>query len=266
MAVKLFVSDIDGTLLVSGKNISQKNIDAVKKMVDAGITVTLGTGRMYHAALPIAQALGVNVPLITYNGALIKSTDGKIFYENPLPPEIVVGITNFFEKNNWYVQNCSDDKLHFPVYNDYAKYYENNQKVRGEVIGWEEMKKKTSHVCKMLGISSGLEETEKISAAVRKEFGDKVSITRSTEIFNEIVCPGVSKAAAIKILAEKIGVKISEVMAIGDSNNDLPMLKAAGKSIAMGNANAEVKSVCDFQTGNCEDDGFAEAVYKYVLN
>ena len=249
MAVKLFVSDIDGTLLVSGKNISQKNIDAVKKMVDAGITVTLGTGRMYHAALPIAQALGVNVPLITYNGALIKSTDGKIFYENPLPPEIVVGITNFFEKNNWYVQNYSDDKLHFPVYNDYAKYYENNQKVRGEVIGWE-----------------GLEETEKISAAVIKEFGDKVSITRSTEIFNEIVCPGVSKAAAIKILAEKIGVKISEVMAIGDSNNDLPMLKAAGKSIAMGNANAEVKSVCDFQTGNCEDDGFAEAVYKYVLN
>lgn len=266
MAVKLFVSDIDGTLLVSGKNISQKNIEAVKKMVDAGITVTLGTGRMYHATLPVAQALGVNVPLITYNGALIKSVDGKIFYEKNLPPEIVTELTNFFEENNWYIQNYSEDKLYFPIYNDYSKFYENSQKVFGETVGWEEMKKKTSHVCKMLGITSGLEETEKISAAVRKEFGDKVCITRSTEIFNEIICPGVSKAAAIKILAEKIGVDISEVMAIGDSNNDLPMLKAAGKSIAMGNASDEIKAVCDFQTGTCEEDGFAEAVYKYVLN
>lgn len=266
MAVKLFVSDIDGTLLVSGKNISEKNIEAVKKMVDAGITVTLGTGRMYHAALPVANELGVNVPLITYNGALIKSVDGKIFYEKSLPAEIVVELTNFFEKNNWHIQNYSEDKLYFPVYNDYAKFYEKSQKVRGQAIGWEEMKKKTSHVCKMLGISGGLEETEKISAAVKKEFGDRISIMRSTPIFNEIVCPGISKASAVKILAEKLGVKISEVMAIGDGDNDLPMLKAAGKSIAMGNAAEEIKSVCDYTTGLCENDGFAEAVYKYVLN
>lgn len=265
MAVKLFVSDIDGTLLVAGKKISEKNIEAVKKMTEAGIIVTLATGRMYHAAFPVAKELGVNVPLITYNGALIKSADGKIFYEKCLPPEIVVELTNFFEKNNWYIQNYSEDKLYFPEYNDYAKFYENSQKVTGQNIGWEEMKKKTSHVCKMLGITRGLEETEKISAAVKKEFGEKISITRSTPMFNEIVCPEVSKAAAIKILAEKIGVKISEVMAIGDSNNDLPMLKAAGKSIAMGNATDEIKSVCDFQTGFCENDGFAEAVYKFVL-
>lgn len=266
MAVKLFVSDIDGTLLASGKNISAKNIEAVKKMVDAGIIVTLGTGRMYRATLPIAQSLGVNVPLITYNGALIKSVDGEVFYENPLPPEIVPEITDFFEKNGWYVQNYSNDELFFPVYNEYAKFYENNQKVHGQVIGWDEMKKKTAHVCKMLGISSSLEETEKISAAVQKEFGDKILITRSTEIFNEIICPGISKAAAIKILADKLGIKISEVMAIGDSNNDLPMLKAAGKSVAMGNASDEIKSVCDYTTDICENDGFAAAVYKYVLN
>ena len=266
MAIKLFVSDIDGTLLVSGKNISAKNIEAVQKMVEAGITVTLGTGRMYHAALPVAQALGVNVPLITYNGALIKSVSGEVFYEKPLPPEIVVEVTNFFEKNNWHIQNYSEDKLYFAVYDEYAKYYENNQKVKGQTIGWEEMKKKTAHVCKMLGISSGLEETEKISAAVKKEFGDKISITRSTPIFNEIVCPGISKASAIKILEQRLGIDNSEVMAIGDSNNDLPMLKAAGKSIAMGNATDEIKSFCDYTTGFCEDDGFAEAVYKYVLN
>lgn len=265
MAVKLFISDIDGTLVISGKNISEKNIAAVKKMVDAGIIVTLATGRMYRATLPVAEKLGVNVPLITYNGALIKAVDGEILHEKCLPPELVVELTNFFEKNNFYVQNYSEDNLFFPEYNDFAKFYEQAQKVSGEAIGWQKMREKTSHVCKMLTISNGIEETKKISDALKVEFGDSISVTRSTPKFNEIVSPGVSKAAAIKILAEKFGVNISEVMAIGDSENDLPMLLAAGKSVAMGNAIDSVKNSCDFQTGLCEEDGFAEAVEKFVF-
>ena len=265
MAVKLFVSDIDGTLLVSGKNISEKNIAAVRKMVEAGIIVTIATGRMYRATLPIAKSLGVDVPIITYNGALIKSVGGEILYENPLPPDIVTAVTDFFRKNGWYVQNYSEDILSFPVDNEYSKFYQDNQKVTGTAVGWDIMRTKTSHVCKMLNITSGLEETEKISGIVRAEFGDKLSITRSTPIFNEIVSPGVSKASAIKILAKKFNIDISEVMAIGDSDNDLPMLKAAGKSIAMGNARDEIKNVCDYVTADCADNGFAQAVDKFVF-
>ena len=265
MAVKLFVSDIDGTLLVSGKSIPEKNIAAVHKMVEAGIIVTIATGRMYRATLPIAKSLGVDVPIITYNGALIKSVGGEILYENPLPPDIVTAVTDFFRKNGWYVQNYSEDILSFPVDNEYSKFYQDNQKVTGTAVGWDIMRTKTSHVCKMLNITSGLEETEKISEIVRAEFGDKLSITRSTPIFNEIVSPGVSKASAIKILAKKFNIDISEVMAIGDSDNDLPMLKAAGKSIAMGNARDEIKNVCDYVTADCADNGFAQAVDKFVF-
>lgn len=266
MAVKLFVSDIDGTLIDSGKSISKKNIEAVHKMVSAGIIFTIATGRMYRATLPIAKTLGVDVPIITYNGALIKSVGGEILYENPLPADVVVELTNFFEKNGWYIQNYSEDNLFFPVYNDYAKFYENNQKVSGETVGWDAMRTKISHVCKMLNITSGLVETEKISEIVREKFGDKLSVTRSTPIFNEIVRPGISKASAIKILAQKFNVDISEVMAIGDGENDLPMLKAAGKSIAMGNAADNIKNACDYVTADCVEDGFAEAVEKFVLN
>lgn len=265
MSVKLFVSDIDGTLTVSGKDISEKNIAAVKKMVEAGIIVTLATGRMYRATLPIAEKLQVNVPIITYNGALIKSLNGEILHEECLPPELVVELTNFFEKNNFYVQNYSEDNLYFPEYNDFAKFYEQSQKVSGTATGWEKMREKTSRVYKMLTISNGIEETKKISDALQAEFGEKISVTRSTPKFNEIVCPGVSKATAVKILAKKFSVDISEVMAIGDSENDLPMLLAAGKSIAMGNAIDSVKKSCDFQTGLCEEDGFTEAVEKFVF-
>lgn len=265
MAVKLFVSDIDGTLTPSGKEISKKNIEAVREMAAAGIIVTIATGRMYRAALPIAQTLGVNVPIITYNGALIKSVSGEVIHSEYLPPEIVIEIIDFFERKGWQLQSYSEDILRFPIHDKYAQRYEDAQKLAGEAVGWDGLRKYTSHVCKMLSISDGAEQTDERVAVVKAAFGNKIDAVKSNAEYSEMVCPGVSKAAAVKILAKKFGIAREEVMAIGDSDNDLPMLKAAGTSIAMGNAVDAVKNSCDLVTGNCADDGFAEAVYKYVL-
>ena len=265
MSVKLFVTDLDGTLLPSGQNVSEKNIKAVQDMVKAGITVTIATGRMYRAAVSIAKILGVDVPIITYNGALIKSVSGEIFYSNYLLPEVVVELTNFFEENDWHLQNYSNDELRFAHHNKFAIGYETSQKVSGVEVGWNEMKKFTENVPKLLSISSNAEETNQRIKILREKFKNKVDVTNSAPIYTEIMSPGVSKASAILILAEKLKINVSEVMAIGDSNNDLPMLKAAGQSIAMGNAVDAVKSVCNFVTDTCENDGFAQAVYKYVL-
>ena len=265
MAVKLFVSDIDGTILIPSRKISAANIAAVKKMVDAGIIVTIATGRMYRAALPIAKELGVDVPIITYNGALIKSTDGKILHAETLSAEIIVELTNFFEKRGWYLQNYSGDNLFYPARNKYTELYETAQKISGTEIGWDGMREKTADVYKMLSISAGAEETAERMAAVRAEFGGRIETTKSHPQFVEISGVGVSKASAVKILAQKFGVDKSEVMAIGDSDNDLPMLKAAGISVAMGNGTDEVKNSCTYVTADCEDDGFAAAVEKYVL-
>ena len=265
MSIKLFISDIDGTLLLPGKNPSQKNIAAVQKMIDAGVIFTIATGRMYQAALPVAKTLGVNVPIITYNGALIKSTDGEIIYSNYLSPEVVTELVSFFEEKNIHLQTYSEDILRYPARNKFSESYETTQKVSGEAVGWSKLKSYTSKVCKVLGIFETAEENEKVIAELHEKFGDKIDITKSTPIFAEIINKGVSKASATKILAEKYGFDKSEVAAIGDADNDLPMLLAAGTGIAMGNATDKVKKSCAVITSNCEDDGFAEAVYKYVL-
>lgn len=265
MAVKLFVSDIDGTIFVPGKKISARNIAAIKKMVDAGIIVTIATGRMYRAALPVAQELGVNVPIITYNGALIKSAGGEILHAESIPAALVVELTSFFERHGWYLQNYSGDNLFYPVRNEYTELYETAQKISGTEIGWDGLREKTADVYKLLSISSGAEETAERMAAVRAEFGGRIEVTKSHPQFVEISGIGVSKASAVKILAQKFGFDKSEVMAIGDSDNDLPMLKAAGISVAMGNGTDEVKNSCTYVTADCEDDGFAAAVEKYVL-
>ena len=266
MSIKLFVTDLDGTLLSTAATVSPKNIKAVQDMVKAGITVTIATGRMYQASLSIAKSLGVDVPIITYNGALIKSVSGEIFYTAYINSELVGQIINFFKNNNWYIQNYCDDNLYYPERDDNAISYENALNVSGTAIGWDGLLKITENVPKLLSITSGNAESVERIKFIKEKFGDKIAAFQSRDNYIEITSPSVSKAAAIKILAEKLNIDISEVMAIGDSYNDLPMLKAAGKSIAMGNSDDEIKNACDFVTGNCVDDGFAEAVYKYVLN
>ena len=101
--------------------------------------------------------------------------------------------------------------------------------------------------------------------AVLAAFGAHVDVTRSADCLIEIVPKGVSKASALTSLAAKLGIAIEETMAIGDAYNDLPMLKAAGKSIAMGNAFPEVKEVTDYETLTCTENGLAAAIYHYVL-
>ena len=265
MSIKLFVSDIDGTLLLPGKNPSAKNIEAIKKMQDEGIMVTIATGRMYPAALPIAKVSGITAPVISYNGALIKRSDGEIIHSDYIPQEVLIELIEFFAERNHHLQTYSEDILRYPKKNKLTEMYEASQKVPGNEVGWDGLKNFTKDVCKILGIAETVEDNTKITAELLEKFGDKIDVTRSAPVFAEIMNKGVSKARGIKILAEKFGIDSSEVATIGDGDNDLPMLMAAGTSIAMGNASDELKSVCKFTTGNCEDDGFAQAVYKYVL-
>jgi Cof subfamily protein (haloacid dehalogenase superfamily) len=128
------------------------------------------------------------------------------------------------------------------------------------------MKEKVSKMYKMLIITSGPDVTSAWMAELQAEFGDSIAMTQSAPDFIEIIAPGVSKAAGLMKLAELLNIDISETMAIGDANNDLPMLKAAGFSVAMGNATDDIKAVTDAVTGNCDDDGWAQAVSKYILN
>ena len=266
MSIKLFVTDLDGTLLPAGQEVPVANIKAVRDMVNAGVIFTIATGRMYSASVKIAKSLGVDVPIITYNGALIKTVGGEVFHSAYLDPELIIEITDFCQERNWHLQSYSNDNLYYPEYNDFAKGYEAALKIsEGTAIGWDGMRRYTENVPKLLSISSGAEETAQRIKVLKEKFGDRINAIRSNAEYTEITRPEVSKAAAVKILANKWNIDNSDVMAIGDSYNDLPMLKSAGHSVAMGNAPEDVKAVCEFVTDTCANNGFAKAVYKYVL-
>ena len=253
MMIKLFVTDIDGTLLPIGGKASPANVDAVQKMIQAGVKVVIATGRMYCAAKPIAEQLGVPVPIISYNGALIKSSAGEVLHTHYMDAAIVLKLLDFFEERGRHVQSYSDDVLYVPFVNDGVRYYETTQKVQAVNVGWDGMREHVKDVTKLLSISDDGDELVDSMNAVRKNFGA------------EFMASGVTKAGAIKILADKFGISNDETLAIGDGENDLAMLTSVGVGVAMGNAVPAVKAACKYITDTCERDGFAKAVYDYVL-
>ena len=219
---------------------------------------------MYRAALQIANQLGVSVPIIAYNGALIKSSAGEILHEKFLDSAVALELINFFAQRDLHLQSYVEDILYVPEHNRHTKFYEDSQKVTAKAVGWDGMRQRVVGITKLLSIAEP-EEIPAIMSDVKKIFGGQAEITRSAPRFAEFMAPGVTKAGAIKILAEKFGVDNSEILAIGDSDNDLQMLKSVGLGVAMGNAVPAVLAACKIVTDTCENDGLAKAVYDYVL-
>lgn len=263
--IKMFVTDIDGTLLVPGKKVSEKNIEAVHKMIAAGVKVIIATGRMHTAALPVAAQLGVPVPIISYNGAVIKSSSGEMIHATYMDEDKALALINFFEERGWYLQSYSNDILYVPERGEGAKFYETMLSVTAVEVGWDGMRNRLKDVPKLLSVAATPEETNERLSAVEKFLGGQIEITRSAPHFSEFMPLGVSKASAIKILADKYGIANDEILAIGDSDNDLQMITSVGCGVAMGNAVEIVKEACPRITDTCENDGFAKAVYDYVL-
>ena len=265
MSIKMFVTDMDGTLLNSAKEVTSENKAAIKEIAAKGIVVTIATGRMYPSALPYAKQLDLNVPIITYNGALIRSADGEDLYTGYIPTEDVKDILAFCFEHKWHTHLYSHDELYFCEHTERAKAYEDLSGIKGKIVGQDGLYQHCEAVPKMLVITSGAEESEQVAGILNQKFGEKIFAVRSNPEYVEIVKRGVNKAEAVARLAEKYDIKPEEVMVIGDSDNDLPMMRIAGLSVAMGNANDNVLAYCSKITTDCEHSGVAEAIKKYIL-
>lgn len=262
--IKLFAMDLDGTLLNKEKQITPACRKAIAEMYAAGVIPTIATGRMYNASRRYALQLGLDVPIVTYNGALIKSVSGKVYYEGFLNPYTVSAIYDFCRAKGWYYQSYQDDVLYFDRYTDRSALYEQSINAKGVTLG-DEIYSIKDRVPKLLIITSGNDESDAVAAEFNEHFAGRAVGAKSQLNYVEIMAPHVSKADGLKRLAEKLGFSIENVMAIGDGNNDVPMLREAGFSAVMGSANDDVKACGKAVVADSEHDGVAEAIYKYVL-
>ena len=264
MAIKLVAMDMDDTLLNAALEISPHNAATIARAVEQGVLVTIATGRMYCSTAPYARKLGLDVPLIVYNGAMIKSgISGEVLYHKLIAEELSREVLAFFRQHGWYVQSYVDDTLYVEQLNATAKWYADFARVEAIALG-EPFYTSLGAPTKILSLASA-EQVQVMYEAVCREFGERLFVTISKPEFLEMVHPEVSKGRALAFLAAKYGICQEEVLAIGDSGNDLDMIAYAGLGVAMGNAAAAIKQAADVITGANTEDGVALAIEKYVL-
>ncbi|WAA09058.1 sugar-phosphatase [Fervidibacillus albus] len=267
---KLIAIDIDGTLINDEHEVTKEVFDAIQAARNKGVKVVLCTGRPIGGVQPYIEKLQLNREedfVITYNGALVQNTYTK---------EIVSQCSlNYGDLKTLYELSVElDTPMHFF---DTERMYTPNKDISKYTIFETSMTKVPLHYRTIAEIPEDIvipkimyidepERLDRTIAAIPDSIRENYSLVKSMPFFYEILHKSVSKGNAVKQLAEKLGIKREEVMAIGDNGNDVSMIEYAGCGIAMGNAIPELKKVADFITSSNNEDGVAKAIEKFVLN
>lgn len=261
--IKFLALDIDGTILKKDYTFSEKVKDAIQKAVAKGVKVALVTGRMHCAAEPIAKQLGIEAPIFSYQGALVKE-NGKTLLEASMDDKLARAVVEDLKQFDVQVNLYMNDTLYSEKEDDRLTEYCDKRNLTYVIKSFDDIEEIAAH--KLLAIGSTPEETTRVLEFLQEKYPDKLYVVKSMPIFCEITDKKVSKGLAIGKLLEHWGINKSNTIAIGDQDNDLEMLKAVKIGLAMGNATDSLKALSEIELPSVEDDGVAYAIEKFILN
>ncbi|MBI2825728.1 MAG: HAD family phosphatase [Planctomycetia bacterium] len=269
---RLLAIDIDGTLVNSRDELTPATRDALGRAMRHGIQVVLATGRRYRRALPLVEPLALDVPLVTASGALIKHPgDHRTLFCAQFDRDVLRGVLAVVERAGYEAVLYADTFDH--GYDFYCCRIDVGNPELAEFFA-------LNPDCHRLspglmrdpppGIFAGFvmgtrHEMQALADQIEGRFPDDVYVhvlrsPRYTGYMCEIAPFGVTKWSGIERLAREWGIAHAEVCAVGDDVNDIPMIRAAGLGVAMGNAQEEVKQAADRVAPAHDDDGLAEVV------
>jgi len=263
-AIKLIVADLDDTLLNARLEITKEIKEAVSLAREKGVRFTIATGRMFRSALPYAMELKIELPLITYQGALIKDPlSGEILHHRRIKLDIAQEIAREAEELDYHLNAYIDDELLVKKLTPEGEYYQDIAKVPLKVVG-SLTKNLTDAPTKLLVIKEE-EQLIPLQDKWQEKYGQVLYLTRSKPNFLEVMAKGADKGSGVRLLANSLGIAREEILVIGDSYNDLEMFSYGGISVAMGNARREIQLRADYVTGTNEESGVAKAINKFVF-
>lgn len=263
---KLIAIDLDDTLLNDDGVISEKNKEAVKRAEAAGVKVMIVSGRSYASTKQFIDELALPNLTVSLNGAYLQdpSNDRRIA-EFPIDLEITEEIIKDIEPFDIHVNFYHGEKVFCQGYTEQAKFYSDMNRIEIDYIESLEELSKTAQAGKLL-MSNDREKLIQIRDLLQNKFGDQLNIVFSKPYFLEVTDKRASKGAALLKAAEIYGIGEKEIIAMGDSENDLSMIRSAGLGIAMGNAGDKIKKEADFVTLTNNEDGVAYAINKFIFN
>ena len=289
---KLVAIDLDGTLLNSYGEVTDKTKEAIKKAVEKGVEVVLASGRPISSVEDLANDLSANHYLISGNGAIVYDMHKKeIVYDNFLKKEQVLEIIKICEENSIYYNIYTENEVLTKSlnYNTLFYYSENTHKqeekrtninIVDDVYGYVE-KTEDDHFLKITvcdesrvvfnNILKKLELVPNIDVLDVSHMSKKIIRNGTDEVlveycYTEITNKDVHKWSAMKFILDDMSITPEEVVAIGDNVNDKEMIEGAGLGVAMGNATDQIKEIANVTVATNNEDGVYEAFEKYINN
>ena len=265
MKFKLVAFDLDGTLLGEELLVRPRVLSAIAKMRERGIQGCIVTGRMYRAALPFVRQLQFTAPVVCYQGAaVIDPQTDDVLQDLPLPNAQALELDAYARKSGLHIQLYANDRYYCEERNRYADLYAKISGVEPIVVPSLSRQFETWDATKACIIAEPETVVEHLPQ-VRALCGDRAYVTRSIPWFIEVMNSNVNKGKSLEIVARYLDIPMEQVLAVGDSWNDAPLLQAAGFGVAMGSAPKELVQVADAVVADVENDGVAEAVERFVL-
>lgn len=276
--IKLVALDLDGTLFDNSSHISERNLTAIRSITDKGIHVVISTGRPFEG-IPFDQIKGTGINYaITANGSgIYEISTGKCLYENAMDEELVTPILNFLLTRDIHMDAFIGGKGYTPVQcvetaqkltvPSSIKNYIITTRTRLDNI-LQFIHENQLKVQKMtLNFYPAADGTLIDRETVRKFLVSNPSITTVCGGYNnlEFTRADANKGVGLRKLAEILGVNPDATMTIGDTENDLAIIEAAGIGVAMGNATDAVKARADYVTTTNTKDGVAAAIEHFIL-
>lgn len=267
MTYKMIVLDMDDTLLRDDHTISERTKKALMDAQELGVKVVLASGRPTFAMRETAKELNLEKYgsfILSFNGAKIIDckTEEEIF-ASTLPPETVHRLYDLSRRENVWIHTYIGDEIITEENNPYTN-------IENEITGLpiknvpNLIAAVNEPVVKVLMLEDG-EKLVHVEKKLQEELQGQLSVMRSKPFFLEFLEVGVTKGSSLNMLIQKLGIQREEVIAMGDSYNDLAMIEFAGLGVAMGNAPDDIKEIADYVTDTNMNDGVAKVVEEFIL-
>jgi Cof subfamily protein (haloacid dehalogenase superfamily) len=276
--VRLVIADVDGTLVTREKVLTERACDVVRRMHVAGIEFAITSGRPPRGMQMLIEPLAITTPIAAFNGGMFINPDLSVIEQRVLQADVIEPAmktmtaykldTWIYRGTDWFVR-----ERHGP----HVDREEWTVKFPPTVV--PNFDGLTNDVAKLVGVSDDLEAVCQCERAVQEQFASRVhtkqsnpkretlvSAARSQPYYLDVTHPEANKGYVVLRLSKMLGISTDQIATIGDMPNDIAMFEKSGVSIAMGQANDEVKSAATYSTTSSEEEGFATAMERYVLN